>query len=107
MSVDVPAEQTITEALLKVSTLLAATSGSLDIVCARVEAATSRASLRGAFRQFNEGMAMLREATPGDTEEHEILEVFEALPLSRQFKDLLLQHSSLADSISTYKSLVI
>ena len=45
----VPSNRTVTEALLEVSTLLAATSGSLDIVCARVEAATSRASLWGPF----------------------------------------------------------
>ena len=99
--------QATIEALLEVSTFLSATSGSLETACARVEAATERASLRKSLRYFNECMAMLKEASPADAEEHVILGAFEALPLSTQFKSLLPRHPNLAEVIAAYKSLVI
>ena len=61
---EVPSMQTVSEVLLEVSAFLSATSGSMDIVCARVEEATDRASLRKALRAFNECLAMLKEAMP-------------------------------------------
>ena len=104
---EVPSGQMVSEALLEVSTFLSATSGSLDIVCARVEEAADRASLRKALRTFNECLAMLKEAIPANAEGHVILEAFEALPLSTQFKELLSSCQDLAEVITAYKSLVI
>ena len=91
---------------MEVSTFLSATRDSLDTACAPVEEeATHRASM--ALRGFNECMAMLREAAPMNAEAHMILEAFEALPLSRQFKGLLSRHHNLAEVFAAYKSLAI
>ena len=101
------ATEHIQSALQEVATLLSATGDSLSDICARVEKATTRKELREAFRPFNNIMGLLTETMPRDVDDRSAVEALGTIPTSVRFKELLTTQASVAEVVSSYKTLVI
>ena len=83
------------------------TGDSLSDICARIKKATTRKDLRKAFRPFIDLMGVLTQAMPRDVNDRSAVEALGTIPASARFKELFITQASVAEVVSSYKTLVI
>ena len=101
------ATEFIQSALQEMTKVLTATGDSLSARCTRIENATTRKELREAFRPFNAIMRVFTEAVPRDVDDRLAVEALATIPTTARFKELLTSLASVAEVVSSYKTLVI